>query len=67
MNYRNDFSQTFDCCCCNEEITPKTNTREPILKEPHNTEQKNHLFNIDESKNVCLHFTSQADIYYTST
>ena len=32
--------------------------RKQILKEPHHTEQKIHLFNINESKNVCLHITS---------
>ena len=37
-------------------------SRDHFLREPHHTEQKIHLFNIDESKNVCLHFTSQADV-----
>ena len=35
--------------------------REQILKDPHHTEQKIHLSNIDETKNVCLHFTFISD------
>ena len=37
-------------------------TRVQTLKEPHQAEQKIHLFIINESKNVCLYFTSQIDI-----
>ena len=37
------------------------NIRVQILTEPRHTELKIHLFNIDESKNICLLLTSQAD------
>ena len=37
--------------------------KEQILRQTHHKEQKLYLFNIDESKNNCLQFSSQADIY----